>query len=38
MAKQKASKQKKMNVRVDFTPMVDMIRMKTVTKRRPHRP
>ncbi|MBP7985206.1 MAG: biopolymer transporter ExbD [Bacteroidaceae bacterium] len=25
MAKQKASKQKKMNVRVDFTPMVDMM-------------
>ena len=25
MAKQKASKQKKMNVRVDFTPMVDML-------------
>ena len=25
MAKQKASKQKKVNVRVDFTPMVDMM-------------
>ena len=25
MAKQKESKQKKMNVRVDFTPMVDMM-------------
>ena len=25
MAKKKASKQKKMNVRVDFTPMVDMM-------------
>ena len=32
MAKQKASKQKKMNVRVDFTPMVDMMMSKKIKK------
>ena len=35
MAKKKESKQKKINVRVDFTPMVDMLML--LIRRRPSR-